>query len=357
MATNKKNNNLLYTAVVLAGLVLLLLPFFIFNIGSELNGTSHLTRFALHLLAFTGAILAGSLVSTGFSSAATTSAATVKIATIAATVVVATAVTYNTVQYARSEKKIVLNQPVQVADSLAIATDSIATDLSQAGDSLLNGEHAFETKSKIPQNAKPEDIEETTNFPVANDPKTSVNQNQSTSNNSTKTAENKNSTTDKTVVAATLSETCNSFQILHGSQQLDRKLGLSIFDPNKTIRFQNECGCILKDAAMSISRGNNVLEQKIQTGNFINLHTFKDLQADDRLTVEIRQANCKDSKGISFLYTFPKPILSIVLISDHREFETAAELKNKKTAKEITNTPAKTFQKDKVEEKVNKYGN
>jgi len=167
--------------------------------------------------------------------------------------------------------------------------------------------------------------------------------------------QDKNASDNSSVV---LQESCNSFQILHGSKQLDRKLGLSVFDPNKTIRFQNDCGCILKDASMSLFRENVVVEQKKQNGNFINLHNFKDLQADDKLTVEIRQANCKNDKGTFFLYSFPKPILSVVIISDHKEFETASEIKNKKQSNNtpIDNSISKPT-RDKVEEEMNKYGN
>jgi hypothetical protein len=57
---NTKNNNLLYTVLVLIGLLLLLIPFFIFDIGSSVNGTGHLARFGFHILAFAAALLAGS---------------------------------------------------------------------------------------------------------------------------------------------------------------------------------------------------------------------------------------------------------------------------------------------------------
>ncbi len=373
MAESKKNNNLLYTVLVIVGLLLLLIPFFIFDVGSSVNGTGHLTRFGLHILAFTSALFIGSMFSAGITKVVySSSVVTMKVAAVATAVVVGGAVTYNTLKHASSDPKIVLNQASRIyADSFMapVVPDSIASEnTNDAADStseiIASTEEnpsvisSTETKETIVPAATNNDKKTDAESGIVSESKNLENKtvkiDKTKTNNNTPVPNNTNTTTNTNELA----ESCNTFQVLHGSKQLDRKLGLSVFDPNKSIRFNNDCGCILKDASMSLSRGSKILEQKIQNGNFINLHTFKDLQADDRLTVEISKANCKNDKGTAFLYTFPKPILTVVLISDHREFETATELKNNKAnPKESNNSTSKPIQKDKVEEEMNKYGN
>ncbi len=343
MAERKKNNNLLYGTLLIVCLLLLLIPFFIFHPGSAVHGTSHLARFGWHILAFVSALFAGSLVSTGVVNV-TASAATAKVAVWAGVAIVGTAVVYNTTTY--THKNLTTQTLVQLSDSISATTNPLIEDtLLTDSEKVIPVEEGLDTiPVKIAETSVPatsEGKEDVTETPLPRKEPTTLNEN-----------------TDKNSSATILSETCNSFRILHGNKQLDRKTGLSIYDPNKTIRFSNDCGCVLKEATLNLSRGNNLLEQKIQNGNFINFYSYKDLQAGDRLTVEITKANCKNSTGNFFVYIFPKPILTIVQISDSRDFETtpASGTNQKKTGTTIDNS-IKTSQKDIVEEELTKYGN
>jgi len=348
MKKEKNNNNLIYASLVIAGLLLLLIPFFMYDIG--IGTLEHFGRFGLHVLAFVAAIFAGSIFSVAASNATATVSA-VKATAIVASVVVTGSVVYNSVQQKQVKKEVaeITFKKDSISNiSLIVSQDSINLDTDSSSIAIATSDTIIEVN------------EENIKSKVDN----SVIIENSTINNTTVESTPKKVVPDDSKIKAPIKEerildaSCNDFQLLHGSKQLDRKLGLSIYDPDKTIRFSNECGCIVKDANLILYRENQIVEQKTQSGNLVSLRSFKDVQVGDRLEVIIKDGACKNSKGITVVYTFPKSLLMKIFISDHREFETASEIKNRKAPKELMdNSKVKEIPKDKVEEELNKYGN
>ena len=340
---NKDNNNLVYGILLVVGLLLLLIPFLLFDLSGPITLLGHLGRLGLHIAAFVTALVAGSLFSVAVTKSASVSIGTLKIAAVTTAVIIGTGITYNAINYTQKSNSIALSDSIIIQNELSLVSiDSMIINSDTSSNegtisSIASDTNAIETQ-------KTEPIQ-----PAAKEKNTST------------ISENNKTTT--TVIATPSSEElieqCNSFKVLQGTQLLDRKLGLSIYDPNKMIRFNNDCGCILKDAIMSVRRDGKVLEQKSQSGNYINWRGFKDINAGDKLEIEIKQANCKNKKGLGFLYTFPKAILTIIYISDHMQFE-GADSKSGKTTKakeSVKEAPEKTIQKDKIEEDANKFGN
>ncbi len=358
----KDNNNILYITLLLGGLLLLLIPFFIFDLNGSTTFFGHLGRFGLHILAFGAALVAGSLLSVAVTKASS-SVITMKVVAVSASVVVGAAITYNTIQTTQK------NTSISLADtSASVSTITPVESLDSTTNYSYDTNSVELTTTQVnPEIEKPLSENTETTVAVSSDNNTNTTEKKSPTSDpkitTTKTIV-KDKITTPTSVVTTPNKTesrdqCNSFQVLQGSQLLDRKLGLSIYDPNKMIRFNNDCGCVLKDANMSVRRDGKILEQKLQSGNYVNWRGFKDINTGDKLEIEIKQANCKDTKGLAYLYSFPKPILTIIFISDHLEFE-GADAKNSKTTKAkepVKTAPEKIIQKDKVEEDANKFGN
>jgi hypothetical protein len=327
----KKNNNVLYITLVCVGLLLLIIPFFIFAPQGTTTFFGHIGRFGLHMLAFGTALVAGALFSSVVTKAGS-SVTTMKVAAIVTSVAIGSAVTYNLIQNTKPK----ISTVAIVSDSSSVAQNNeknITTDSSTIAlvDSSIT--HSDSATSSISY--------ETTNSTASKETKSKEkvnlpNQVDKTKNN---TVDPKKTNTEELV------EECKSFKVFLGSKPLDRKLGISIYDPTKMIQFKNDCGCLLKDASLSLTREGKIIEQKTQNGNYINWKLFRGISPDDKLEVEIKQANCNDSKGNKYLYSFPKPIMTIIYISDHTEYEGGDSKSNTKVAP-----------KDKVEEESNKYG-
>ena len=355
-----KKNNLLYGILVFVGVLLLLIPFLVSDLNGATTFFGHLARFGWHVAAFVVAIVGGSLFSVAVTKVANSSIVTIKAITIASAVAVSAGVTYNAIQYTQEKNTVAVSDTTSLASNDSVmAIETTPSELNSSTSDTIS----TETISSV-ENSKNENISVTAetkqtaakaNVTVSNEPIKKESKAPATE----KAKPTETTTKTSTAKSETLGEQCNSFQVLQGNQLLDRKLGLSIYDPNKMIRFNNDCGCVLKDANMSVRRDGKVLEQKLQSGNYVNWRGFKDINTGDKLEIEIKQANCKDSKGLGFLYSFPKPILTIIFISDHQEYP-GADSKNTKTTKAkepVKTTQEKVIQKDKVEEEANKFGN
>jgi hypothetical protein len=362
MANKTKNNNLLYGTLTALAVILLILPFFIFDFTGESPLKTNLGRLFFHMLSFGGAIVAGTGLSIAFNKLTSASAVTAKATAWAAVGVAATGITYNVIQSNVINSSSSLK--ITAVDSSAISTRD--TLLSETTSEFNTDSQTIEQSNELTaENTEPSAPDIT----KPGTPKKEVlASNTNNSSETKKTVKDKIKKTDNTTATkdnqppganATIEEGCKNFNIIHGTKYLDPKLGLSIYDPNKSLKLNNDCGCILKDANLVLMRGGKTVEQRKQNGNFINLYGFKDLQIDDRLSIEIRQAGCKDKSGTSISYTFPTPLLKVIVIGDHREFETNnSQSKNTKNPKELNTTnDTKVPAKDKVEEEMNKYGN
>ncbi len=344
MAEKEKNNNLLYTILVVVGLLLIMIPFFLFDIGGSSTILTHIGRFGLHILAFGSAIIAGSIAS-GAITKAGSSALTVKVAAISSAVIIGGGLTYNIIQNTYPNSSVLITTTSN--DSSLIATNNLKTEIVDTAATSTDSSSSFVVTS--PEDTITSALSSKKNTPAKT---TNLPNQKEISKNNASIIPNKTTTEE-------LRDACNSFQVMQGSKPLNRQLGISIYDPNKMIQFKNDCGCLLKDANISLTREGKVIEQRTQNGNYINWRTFKGISPDDKLEIDIKQANCNDSKGSKFLYAFPKPILTIIYISYHMQFE-GAEVDKTKTNnnKEIKKTtPTKIAPKDKVEEELNKYSN